>query len=214
MEEVEQRKMEVVGAGVGAAWGMARIGLGEEGKLVRLVFLCYGFYILSVRAYTASSAHLQQIIGPSTTPFLITMFSHPYATVATPAGEAVRVRIAGALGWIGRREEVPAEENEVSSRALVPSARSRLIFPPTLCFSLPSASIRFALDSHHSPLAASSSPSCPTARPLRLSLPPPKSSSKPSTRSSTSTRTRTPPTTFPSSARRVSCRGWTLAWLV
>lgn len=55
-----------------------------------------------------------QIVGPSTTPFLVTMFSHPYATVATPAGEAVRVRIAGALGWIGRREGVSAEENEVS----------------------------------------------------------------------------------------------------
>lgn len=39
VEEAEQRKMEVVGAGVGAAWGMARIGLGEEGKLVRWLSL-------------------------------------------------------------------------------------------------------------------------------------------------------------------------------
>ncbi|ORY72381.1 hypothetical protein BCR35DRAFT_307647 [Leucosporidium creatinivorum] len=107
VEEVEQRKMEVVGAGVGAAWGMARIGLGEEGKL---------------------------IVGPSTTPFLITMFSHPYATLATPAGEAVRVRIAGALGWIGRREDVSAEENEsigLFLLSLLPNGKTPSPLSPT-----------------------------------------------------------------------------------
>lgn len=114
VEEVEQRKMEVVGAGVGAVWGMARIGLGEEGKLVRFGSPLF-FTIPPIPRARADpmTLHSPQIVGPSTTPFLVTMFSHPYATVATPAGEAVRVRIAGALGWIGRREEVSAEENEV-----------------------------------------------------------------------------------------------------
>lgn len=34
-EEGEERRMEMVMAGVGAAWGMARVGLGESGQLVR-----------------------------------------------------------------------------------------------------------------------------------------------------------------------------------
>lgn len=36
--ETEERKMESVMAGVGVAWGLARIGLGEGGNLVRLLF--------------------------------------------------------------------------------------------------------------------------------------------------------------------------------
>lgn len=52
---------------------------------------------------------------PQTTPFLIGLFSHPFAMAATPAGEAIRVRIIGALGWIGRRAGIESAENEVSS---------------------------------------------------------------------------------------------------
>lgn len=38
-DEGEDRRMEVVMAGVGAAWGMARVGLGEGGRLVSPVFM-------------------------------------------------------------------------------------------------------------------------------------------------------------------------------
>lgn len=56
-----------------------------------------------------------QTVGPSATPFLVEVFSHPFATAATPAGEAIRVRIAGALGWMGRRKGIDGAENEVRS---------------------------------------------------------------------------------------------------
>lgn len=55
-----------------------------------------------------------QIVGPSTTPFLIQqVYNSPFAAAQTPQGEAVRVRMLGALGWIGRRRDVPVEENAV-----------------------------------------------------------------------------------------------------
>ena len=56
------------------------------------------------------------MVGPDTTPFLIQhVYPSAFAAVQTPAGEAIRVRTLGALGWIGRRKGVSAEENAVSS---------------------------------------------------------------------------------------------------
>lgn len=55
-----------------------------------------------------------QIVGPNPTPFLIEIFKHPFATAPTPAGEAIQVRIVGALGWVGQREDITPKENEVS----------------------------------------------------------------------------------------------------
>jgi hypothetical protein len=55
-----------------------------------------------------------QAVGPDTTPFLISsVFPSPFAAAATPAGEAIRVRTLGALGWLGRRKNVGVEENKV-----------------------------------------------------------------------------------------------------
>ncbi|KAK4698959.1 hypothetical protein P7C70_g7310, partial [Phenoliferia sp. Uapishka_3] len=106
-EEGEERKMEVVMAGVGAAWGMARVGLGEDGEL---------------------------IVGEQATPFLISVFSHPFATAATPAGEAIRVRVAGALGWIGRRSNIAPAENETIGLfllSLLPHGKTASPLSPT-----------------------------------------------------------------------------------
>ncbi|KAI5474969.1 Ankyrin repeat protein [Pseudohyphozyma bogoriensis] len=84
-DEVEERRMEVVMAGVGVAWGLARLGVDKPGKL---------------------------IVGPGTTPFLTNLFAqHPFATASTPAGESTRVRIAGILSCVGRRGGVSNEEN-------------------------------------------------------------------------------------------------------
>ncbi|KAM0750209.1 hypothetical protein T439DRAFT_380929 [Meredithblackwellia eburnea MCA 4105] len=106
-EEGEERKMEIVMAGVGAVWGMARVGLGEEIVLT---------------------------IGDQVTPFLISLFSHSFAAAANPAGEAIRVRIAGALGWIGRRQGVPTAENQVIGTFLLsvlPHGKTPSPFSPT-----------------------------------------------------------------------------------
>ncbi|KAK4053545.1 hypothetical protein OIV83_001713 [Microbotryomycetes sp. JL201] len=85
MDELDQRRMEVVSAGVGAVWGMSRIGIDHGRRLD---------------------------VGADTSAFLVSLFSHPFASIATPAGESIRVRIVGALGWIGRRSGVPVAENE------------------------------------------------------------------------------------------------------
>lgn len=43
---------------------------------------------------------------------MIEIFKHPYATAPTPSGESIQVRIVGSLGYIGRRTNVTALENE------------------------------------------------------------------------------------------------------
>ncbi|SGY16741.1 BQ5605_C012g06971 [Microbotryum silenes-dioicae] len=85
-ETIEERQREIVMAGTGVAWGLARISHEMENAAL--------------------------IVGQATTPFLLSLFSHPFATATTPAAESIRVRIAGALGWLGRREGVSNEENE------------------------------------------------------------------------------------------------------
>lgn len=92
VDELQERRMEVVMAGVGAVWGMCRVGLGPKGKLT---------------------------VGPDATPFLLSVFSHPFAKAQTPAGEAIRVRVAGALGWVARREAVSNDENEAVGQFLL-----------------------------------------------------------------------------------------------
>ncbi|KAL8276569.1 hypothetical protein RQP46_011059 [Phenoliferia psychrophenolica] len=106
-DDAEDRHMEVVMAGVGAAWGMARVGLGEGGDL---------------------------IVGEQATPFLVGIFSHPFATAATPAAESIRVRVCGCLGWLGRRSTVSASENETIGRfllSLLPSGKAASPLAPT-----------------------------------------------------------------------------------
>ncbi|KAK4693418.1 hypothetical protein P7C70_g8926, partial [Phenoliferia sp. Uapishka_3] len=68
------------------------------------------------------------------TPFLISVFSHPFATAATPAGEAIRVRVAGALGWIGRRSNITPAENETIGLfllSLLPHGKTTSPLSPT-----------------------------------------------------------------------------------
>ncbi|KAM0788603.1 hypothetical protein ACM66B_001724 [Microbotryomycetes sp. NB124-2] len=107
MEDLDQRRMEIVSAGVGAVWGMSRIGL-EDGR--------------------------QLDVGTDTSAFLVSLFSHPFAAIATPAGEAIRVRIAGALGWIGRRQGISIGENEAIGSFLLsvmPRDKNVSAFNPT-----------------------------------------------------------------------------------
>ncbi|GAA5858433.1 hypothetical protein JCM1840_001202 [Sporobolomyces johnsonii] len=105
-DELEERRAELVSAGAGVVWGCARLGLDEGGSL---------------------------IVGPSTTPFLIQqVYNSPFAAAQTPQGEAVRVRVLGALGWIGRRRDVPVEENAQIGQfllSLLPSPPSRSAAP-------------------------------------------------------------------------------------
>jgi len=106
-DELQERRMEVVMASVGAVWGMCRVGLGAKGKLA---------------------------VGPDATPFLLSVFTHPFAQAQTPAGEAIRVRIAGALGWIGRRDGIAAAENEAIGAFLLsvlPDGKAASAFAPT-----------------------------------------------------------------------------------
>ncbi|GAA5979527.1 hypothetical protein JCM5350_004923 [Sporobolomyces pararoseus] len=85
VDEVEERREELVSASAGVVWGCTRLGLEEGGSL---------------------------IVGPSTTPFLVqNVYGSAFASAATPQGEAIRVRVLGTLGCIGRRKEVPVEEN-------------------------------------------------------------------------------------------------------
>lgn len=107
VDELQERRMEIVMAGVGAVWGMCRVGLGAKGRLS---------------------------VGPDATPFLLSVFSHPFAKAQTPAGEAIRVRVAGALGWIARRDAVAAEENEAVGAFLLsvlPEGKGASAFAPT-----------------------------------------------------------------------------------
>ncbi|KAK4050927.1 hypothetical protein OIO90_004903 [Microbotryomycetes sp. JL221] len=85
MSELNQRRMEIVSAGVGSVWGMARIG------------------ISLVSSFD---------VGDSTSSFLISLFNHPFSRFTTPASETIRVRIIGTLGWTGRRSKISLKENE------------------------------------------------------------------------------------------------------
>ncbi|GAA5982299.1 hypothetical protein JCM11641_002000 [Rhodosporidiobolus odoratus] len=103
-DDVQERRMEVVMAGAGVVWGCVRLGLeAERGE--------------------------QLTVGPDTTPFLSTsVFASNFAAAPTPAGEALRVRVLGALGWLGRRNNVPVEENKqigLFLLSLLPTAPSQ-----------------------------------------------------------------------------------------
>ncbi|GAA6008534.1 hypothetical protein JCM10207_007147 [Rhodosporidiobolus poonsookiae] len=102
-DELQERRMEVVMAGAGVVWGCVRLGLEQETKE-------------------------QLVVGPSTTPFLAaSVYPSAFAAAPTPAGEAIRVRVLGCLGWLGRRRDVPVEENaQIGSflLSLLPSAPS------------------------------------------------------------------------------------------
>ncbi|GAA5880505.1 hypothetical protein JCM3774_000630 [Rhodotorula dairenensis] len=106
VDEVQERRREVVMAGMGVVWGCTILGLDPErsGKLV---------------------------VGPDTTPFLIQhVYPSAFAAAQTPAGEAIRVRTLGALGWIGRRKGVSAEENATIGRfmlSLLPASRTAVV---------------------------------------------------------------------------------------
>ncbi|SCV67767.1 BQ2448_5378 [Microbotryum intermedium] len=85
-QTIEERQREIIMAGTGVAWGLARISHEMENRPL--------------------------MVGQATAPFLVSLFSHQFAVAATPAAESIRVRIAGALGWLGRREGISNEENE------------------------------------------------------------------------------------------------------
>ncbi|GAA5915546.1 Syo1p [Sporobolomyces salmoneus] len=109
VDEVEERREELVSASAGVVWGCTRLGLEEGGNLV---------------------------VGPSTTPFLVqNVYGSSFASAATPQGEAIRVRALGALGCIGRRRDVPVEENAQIGQfllSLLPSAPAKgAAAPPT-----------------------------------------------------------------------------------
>jgi hypothetical protein len=128
VDEVEERREELVSASDGVVWGCTRLGLEEGGSLVR-------FHVaLTFVSFDAnSSSLLLQIVGPSATPFLVqNVYGSPFASAATPQGEAIRVRVLGALGCIGRRKDVPVEENAVSISS---SSGVRRLFPDTLLHS-------------------------------------------------------------------------------
>ncbi|BGP14836.1 hypothetical protein JCM10213_002725 [Rhodosporidiobolus nylandii] len=95
MDDVQERRLEVVMACAGVIWGCVRLGLELEGRE-------------------------QLVIGPDTTPFLLTaVYPCAFAAAPTPSGEAIRVRVLGALGCIGRRKGVPAEENRDIGHSLL-----------------------------------------------------------------------------------------------
>ncbi|GAA6019291.1 hypothetical protein JCM11491_001305 [Sporobolomyces phaffii] len=102
VDEVEERREELVSASAGVVWGCTRLGLEDGGNLV---------------------------VGPSTTPFLIQqVYGSSFASAATPQGEAIRVRALGALGCIGRRRDVSVEENAQIGQfllGLLPSGSAR-----------------------------------------------------------------------------------------
>ncbi|GAA5934107.1 Syo1p [Sporobolomyces koalae] len=102
VDEVEERREELISASAGVVWGCTRLGLEDDGSL---------------------------IVGPSTTPFLIdNVYSSTFASAPTPQGEAIRVRALGALGQIGRRKDVPIEENAHIGQfmlSLLPSSTPR-----------------------------------------------------------------------------------------
>ncbi|GAA6052018.1 hypothetical protein JCM3770_002323 [Rhodotorula araucariae] len=106
VEEVQERRLEVVMAGAGVVWGCVRLGLDPE-----------------------NGAGL--VVGPDTTPFLIQqVYASPFAAAQTPAGEAIRVRTLGALGYLGRRKGVPSEENAAIGSfllSLLPSSRAAVV---------------------------------------------------------------------------------------
>ncbi|GAA5900210.1 hypothetical protein JCM6882_002275 [Rhodosporidiobolus microsporus] len=87
VDEIQERRMEVVMAGAGVVWGCVRLGLDPDSEE-------------------------QLVIGPDTLPFLLTsLYPSAFASAPTPAGESIRVRTLGALGWLGRRRGVPVDEN-------------------------------------------------------------------------------------------------------
>jgi len=47
------------------------------------------------------------------------VYASPFAAEQTPSGEAIRVRTLGALGYLGRRKGVPAEENAVRANSVL-----------------------------------------------------------------------------------------------
>ncbi|GAA5885287.1 hypothetical protein JCM16303_005988 [Sporobolomyces ruberrimus] len=102
VDEVLERREELVSASAGVVWGCTRLGLEEGGSLV---------------------------VGPSAAPFLVQqVYNSSFASAATPQGEAIRVRVLGALGCIGRRKDVPVEENAQIGQfllSLLPSAAAR-----------------------------------------------------------------------------------------
>ncbi|GAA5911439.1 hypothetical protein JCM8208_005060 [Rhodotorula glutinis] len=101
VDEVQERRLEVVMAAGGVVWGCVRLGLDPE-----------------------HGAGL--VVGPDTTPFLIQqVYASPFAAQPTPSGEAIRVRTLGALGYLGRRKAVPAEENAQIGRFLLSLLPSR-----------------------------------------------------------------------------------------
>ncbi|GAA5840740.1 hypothetical protein JCM9279_001204 [Rhodotorula babjevae] len=101
VDEVQERRLEVVMAAAGVVWGCVRLGLDPE-----------------------HGAGL--VVGPDTTPFLIQrVYASPFAAEPTPSGEAIRVRTLGALGYLGRRKGVPAEENAQIGRFLLSLLPSR-----------------------------------------------------------------------------------------
>ncbi|BGP30940.1 hypothetical protein JCM10296v2_002702 [Rhodotorula toruloides] len=115
VEEVQERRMEIVMAGSGVVWGCVRLGLSPESSKDSIV------------------------VGPDTTPFLIQrVYPSAFAAAQTPAGEAIRVRTLGALGEIGRRAEVPEQENARIGRfmlSLLPTSRAAVVtgtVPPTV----------------------------------------------------------------------------------
>ncbi|BGO90467.1 hypothetical protein NBRC10512_004727 [Rhodotorula toruloides] len=115
VEEVQERRMEIVMAGSGVVWGCVRLGLSPESSKDSIV------------------------VGPDTTPFLIQrVYPSAFAAAQTPAGEAIRVRTLGALGEIGRRADVPEQENAQIGRfmlSLLPTSRAAVVtgtVPPSV----------------------------------------------------------------------------------
>lgn len=179
LEEEEDQRISLVSAGLGAVWGMSRLGLG-----VRLSSTPpSNDYSIEDNDDSDEEEEAVVDVGESAR-FLVEVFGQEWTGRKTPSAEAIRVRIVGALGWIGRRRDVGDVENEVS---------------PTLyptCFTLTDVGCRLS--------GRSCCRYCQKRRTFLPSRRLPKSSSSRSIPLSTSTPTKKHPTTFPSSAPRDS----------
>lgn len=117
VDEEEDQRISFVSAGLGAVWGMSRLGLGVGlGSTPPS-----NDYSIEDNDEEEEEEEEDSVVdvGESAR-FLVEVFGQEWTARKTPAAEAIRVRIVGALGWIGRRRDVGESENEVSPEFLPP----------------------------------------------------------------------------------------------